>query len=298
MNPEEPGGPQRRSTRPRNDPVAPYGKPPKKSTSRSDRTYGGSGEPIDDSTPAVLYDMDNPNYLNLVKFINDPRYKLTDSGSITKEVYPANITAGFITTLAGSDELDRLKESTGISLEDEADQDIPRDYVRTSKTNQEKQIVERVPGAASGQLSIREGNIFFYPFTQDFDPINNPLASLPDIDPSLTNYPIIQFPHEFNYGVFNTLGILYIDPATGRQSRLRLEVAGNIGDKPYFRVPYDRKNEQTIFMYGIPVFYENRPIRPHEDSAGASANFGRRRKAGGNLKEVNKVIKYLESLKC
>jgi hypothetical protein len=298
MNPGGSGGPQRRSTRPRNTPDVPYSKPPKKSTSRSDRTYGGSSELIDDSTPAVLYDMDNPNYLKLVKFINDPRYKLTDSGSITKEVYPANITAGFITTLEGAIELDRLRESTGISLEDEADQDIPRDHVRISRTNREKQIVEKVPGAASGSLSIREGNIFFYPFTQEFDPINNPLVSLPDIDTSLTNYPIIQFPHQFNYGVFNTLGVVYIDPDTGRQSRLRLEVAGNIGDKPYFRIPYDFKNGETIFMYGIPVFHENRPIRPHEDSAGASAEFGRTRKAAGNLKKVNKVIKYLESLKC
>jgi hypothetical protein len=261
--------------------------------------YAGSGgKLIDNSKPAVLYDFDNTNYLKLVDFVNDPRYKFKNDGisSIKETIYPGNITAGFITTADGASHLDRLRESTRISLEDEADQDIPRDYIRISKTNQENQTVEKLQGAASGLLSVRPGNIFFYPFTEAFDP--SQLTSLPDIDTSRTNYPIIQFPHKFNYGVFNTLGVVYIDPDTGRQSRLRLEVAGNIGGKPYFRIPYDFKNGQTIFMYAIPVFHENRPIRPHEDSAGASVKFGRRRKAGGNLKEVNAVIKYLQKLKC
>jgi hypothetical protein len=302
MDPEEPGGPQRRSTRPRNTPADPYSKPPKKPTSRSDRVYGGSdGKKIDDATSAVLYEMDNINYLKLVDFVNDPRYKLKNDGSsIDKRIDPANITAGFITTLEGVSELDSLRASfPDMTLEDEADQEIPRDFIRMAKSRnkEEKQIVQNLPGAASGSLSVREGNIFFYPFTQEFDPISNPLETLPDIDTSLINYPIIQFPYQFNYGISNTLGILYIDPIRGGQSRLRLEVAGNIGNKPYFRVPYDRKNDETVFMYGIPVLYEDRPIRPHEDAQ--PAEFGRRRRKNKTgLKKLNAVIKYLESLKC
>lgn len=271
---------------------------------RSGQTFAGDDKTlVNNSLSAILYDLDNINYRTMIRFFNtqDQNGNTPYNQTAHRPLVGGNVIAGFVTTQA---DYEKVKDLPPEAANEQPG--IQRDRFTASSN-------VRVPGAASGQLSVVLGNIYIRILDSETFVPERPLSSV-SYDANESLHPIIHFPHNFNAPTLtqDTLGILWQDPSTGKQFRCRLETAGNMGSLgggfPYFRLVY--WDEGTKFLYGMPLFNDPRlsgsapgasgpseelDLRPLEDFEEHGAAFGKRRK-GTSIKSVNGDIRYLKKL--